>query len=212
MLIDTGSADTWIGNKDCKNCRVTLSSDDSSTFKLGTKNFDITYGLGYAAMTSATDKFGIAGMFVDQFDFGSAHTVDDQFANPATPFVGILGTAQGVLTAQGVRNLPERLMDTGVIPNAVVAYALGRVADGENTGQLTIGGYDAGKMNAATTQILDVADKSGFWNTRMGAVMVDGDVAVQEGRVVILDTGTTLMYLPPADADAIHLLIEGAAP
>jgi hypothetical protein len=76
-------------------------------------------------MTSATDKFGIAGMFVDQFDFGSAHTVsfhsflryksggicldfvsvtvfvgllqvDDQFANPATPFVGILGTAQGV--------------------------------------------------------------------------------------------------------------------
>jgi hypothetical protein len=161
--------------------------------------------------------------------------VDDQFANPATPFVGILGTAQGVshdhilvragridhsyqyyffhshqvLTAQGVRNLPERLMDTGVIPNAVVAYALGRVgtlshpyslivsslisripsADGENTGQLTIGGYDAGKMNAATTQILDVADKSGFWNTRMGAVMVDGDVAVPEDRVVILDTG-----------------------
>ena len=26
-------------------------------------------------MTSATDKFGIAGMSVDQFDFGSAHTV-----------------------------------------------------------------------------------------------------------------------------------------
>lgn len=62
-------------------------------------------------------------------------------------------------------------------------------ADGENTGQLTIGGYDAGKMNAATTQILDVADKSGFWNTRMGSVMVDGDVAVPEGRIVILDTG-----------------------
>jgi hypothetical protein len=121
----------------------------------------------------------------------------------------LLSRVYQVLTAQGVRNLPERLMDTGVIPNAVVAYALGRVgtlsrpyslnvsslisripsADGENTGQLTIGGYDAGKMNAATTQILDVADKSGFWNTRMGAVMVDGDVAVQEGRVVILDTG-----------------------
>jgi hypothetical protein len=44
-------------------------------------------------------------------------------------------------------------------------------------------------MNAATTQILDVADKSGFWNTRMGSVMVDGDVAVPEGRIVILDTG-----------------------
>lgn len=47
--------------------------------ELGTKNFDITYGLGYAAMTSATDKFGIAGMFVDQFDFGSAHTVSFRY-------------------------------------------------------------------------------------------------------------------------------------
>ena len=34
-----------------------------------------------------------------------------------------------VLTAQGVRTLPERLMDTGVIPNAVLAYALGRVGE-----------------------------------------------------------------------------------
>ena len=43
--------------------------------ELGTKNFNIQYGLGSAEMTSATDKFGIAGMSVDQFDFGSAHTV-----------------------------------------------------------------------------------------------------------------------------------------
>jgi hypothetical protein len=39
----------------------------------------------------------------------------------------LLSRVYQVLTAQGVRNLPERLMDTGVIPNAVVAYALGRV-------------------------------------------------------------------------------------
>lgn len=146
-------------------------------------------------------------------------------------------------------------MDTSVIPNAVVAYALGRVgkralvpvaitrcewlnlrltiADGENTGQLTIGGFDLAKQNGETTQILDVADRTGFWKARMEGVMVDGDVAVPTSRVAILDTGeftsnnptkldlmklitcttgTTLMYLPPADADAIHLLIEGAAP
>jgi hypothetical protein len=76
-----------------------------------------------------------------------------------------------------------------------------------------------------------LADDSGFWKVKMGAVMVDDKVAVSDDRIVILDTGkwimsiissiqliqgslagTTLMYLPPADADAIHLLIEGAAP
>jgi hypothetical protein len=31
------------------------------------------------------------------------------------------------LTAQKTKTLPERLMDTGVISNAVVAYALGRI-------------------------------------------------------------------------------------
>jgi len=86
-------------------------------------------------------------------------------------------------------------------------------------------------MNSATTQVLDLADDSGFWKIKMGAVMVDDKVAVSDDRIVILDTGkymassirftqlisnvvagTTLMYLPPADADAIHLLIEGAAP
>jgi hypothetical protein len=106
-------------------------------------------------------------------------------------------------------------------------------ADGQNTGQLTIGGYDAGKLNSATTQILNLADQSGFWKVNMGAVMVDGKVVVQGGRNVILDTGesrpmrqvdatrlrgtsvlsgTTLMYLPQADADAIHLNIKDAAP
>ena len=32
-----------------------------------------------------------------------------------------------ILTAQKTRTLPERLMDTGVISNSVVAYALGRI-------------------------------------------------------------------------------------
>ena len=105
------------------------------------------------------------------------------------------------------------------------------IADGQNTGQLTIGGYDGAKMNSATTQVLNLADDSGFWKIKMGAVMVDDKVAVSEDRIVIIDTGmwklpsirsfplisesllgTTLMYLPQADADAIHLLIEGAAP
>jgi hypothetical protein len=39
------------------------------------EQFSITYGLGSASMTAATDHFAIAGMRVDDFAFGSAHTV-----------------------------------------------------------------------------------------------------------------------------------------
>jgi hypothetical protein len=44
-------------------------------------------------------------------------------------------------------------------------------------------------MNSATTQVLNLADDSGFWKIKMGAVMVDDQVAVFGGRTVILDTG-----------------------
>jgi hypothetical protein len=53
------------------------------------QQFSITYGLGSAAMTAATDRFEIAGLTVNDFAFGSAHTVSLFSANDgfSTKFV-----------------------------------------------------------------------------------------------------------------------------
>ena len=58
---------------------------------------------------------------------------------------------------------------------------------------MTVGGFDPAKQNGETTQILDIVDGSGFWKAQMGAVMVDGDVAISGDRVALLDTGESII-------------------
>lgn len=51
----------------------------------------------------------------------------------------------------------------------------------------------------------------GFWEGAIDAVTVNGADQGLTDRTAILDTGTTLMVLPPADAQTIHNNIPGAA-
>ena len=44
----------------------------------------------------------------------------------------------------------------------------------------------------------------------MDAVTVDGQDTGLQGRTAILDTGTTLIIAPDADAQAVHAAIPGA--
>lgn len=44
----------------------------------------------------------------------------------------------------------------------------------------------------------------------MDAATVDGKDTGLQGRTAILDTGTTLIIMPAADATAVHNLIDGA--
>ncbi|KAK7690624.1 hypothetical protein QCA50_005723 [Cerrena zonata] len=51
--------------------------------------------------------------------------------------------------------------------------------------------------------------QDGFWEGAM-SVTVDGQAVGLNGRTAILDTGTTLVIAPPADAAAVHAAIPGA--
>lgn len=72
-------------------------------------------------------------------------------------------------------------------------------------------GLDATKFDAQTLVTVPNVSKQGFWEGAMDAVAVDGTDAGLQGRTAILDTGTTLIVAPPADAAAVHKLIQGAA-
>lgn len=53
-------------------------------------------------------------------------------------------------------------------------------------------------------------NQQGFWEAAMDAVTVDGADLGFQGRTAILDTGTTLIVAPAADAAALHEKIQGA--
>nr|XP_019014861.1 endopeptidase [Kwoniella pini CBS 10737]OCF53642.1 endopeptidase [Kwoniella pini CBS 10737] len=213
MLMDTGSADTWVPSTTCglQACgdHTALGADNSQTFQASEQQFQVTYGSGAVAGVLATDTITIAGMTLENHALGVALQESIQFSGNDVPFDGLVGLALGKLSNQGVSTPIESLASTGLIKSPILGIALGRFTDGENNGELVFGQADTSKFDASTTQSLRVTSDDGFWQIDMAAVNVDG-VEVVQGRQAILDTGTSLIIAPPADAAAFHAQIDGA--
>ena len=107
----------------------------------------------------------------------------------------------------------EALAKAGLITDAITSYKISRLSDDKNDGEITFGGLDATKFDAATLTTFDnvaTGQASGFWEGALDSITVDGTDTGLSGRSAILDTGTTLIVAPPADAAAVHALIDGA--
>ncbi|WVN90263.1 uncharacterized protein L203_105499 [Cryptococcus depauperatus CBS 7841] len=214
MLMDTGSADTWVPSTKCGQQRcgkhTALGDDVSSTFRGINRQFQVTYGSGAVSGVLAADTMIIAGMTLNNHSMGVTLQESVQFSASNVPFDGLMGLALGKLSNQGVPTPIESLQSAGILKNTILGIALGRVNDGINNGELVFGQADKAKIDASTTQTLRLSSSDGFWQVEMAAVTVDGHDIVT-GRQAILDTGTSLMIAPEADAIAFHKQIRGAA-
>ncbi|WVQ97163.1 hypothetical protein IAU59_004273 [Kwoniella sp. CBS 9459] len=214
MLMDTGSADTWVPSTDCspQQCgnHTALGLDNSNTFQASERQFQVTYGSGNVAGVLAADTMSIAGMALENHAMGVTLVESVQFSDARVPFDGLMGLALSKLSNQGVSTPLESLASTGLITEPILGIALGRITDGENNGELVFGQADPAKLDSSTTQTLPLTSDDGFWQVEMRSVNVDG-TSVVSTRQAILDTGTSLMIAPPADAAAFHAQITGAA-
>jgi hypothetical protein len=103
------------------------------------------------------------------------------------------------------------LASANLLKNAQMGYNLASVADPTQDSEITFGGIDDSKLGAAGLTEFKNVDQNGFWTGGMQSVSIDGkalDIAAKTG---ILDTGTTLMIAPQADAEAFHAAIPGSA-
>ncbi len=213
MLIDSGSADTWVPSTDCADCGKThqaLGKSVSSTFRSfdGSK-FSIKYGTGAVKGTLGSDSMMIAGMTLKNQTFGIAtHTTTD-FSDPTVPFDGLMGLAKMELSNAQTPTPIDSLFAQGLVSAPVMGYKLGRVAGNKNDGEVTFGGVDAQKYQGTLLEIPNVSTQ-GFWEATMDRVKFGGKDLKMSGRNAILDTGTTLLIAPQADADAVHAAIPGS--
>ncbi|KXN91695.1 putative aspartic-type endopeptidase CTSD [Leucoagaricus sp. SymC.cos] len=219
ILMDSGSADLWVGAEncqsanggDCGNHRF-LGSQSSSSFVDTNQPFSVTYGTGSVSGDIITDNIAIAGLQLNQHTFGVATTESADFSDNTTPFDGLMGLAQSTLSEQKTLTPIEALAKQGVVNQAVIGYKISRLADNKNDGEITFGGTDSAKFDSATVVDLPNVSQQGFWESAMDAVSVDGKSLGLNGRTAILDTGTTLIVAPDADAQAVHAAITGAQP
>jgi len=217
VLMDSGSADLWVGaekcvsedGSDCGN-HTFLGTESSSSAVLIGKPFNVTYGSGSVIGDIIQDDLVVAGMQLPGHTFGVATVESPDFASSNTLFDGIMGLAQSTLSQQQTLTPVESLAQAGLIKEAIVSYKLSRLADQKNDGEVTFGGLDTSKFDQSTLVTLNNLNKAGFWEAGMDAVSVNGKDLGLTNRTAIMDTGTTLLLVPQADADAIHRVIPGA--
>ncbi|KAH0585102.1 hypothetical protein H2248_008363 [Termitomyces sp. 'cryptogamus'] len=223
LLMDSGSADLWIGAEDCQpsnldaeqeNCgpHLLLGPNSSSTFHDTQTSWQIEYGTGSVSGTIVTDTISIAGLKLTNHTFGVAHHESDEFIPDYIPFDGLLGLAKRMISRQKVPTLLDALVSTGDIKHPIISYHIPRLADGKsnNYGELTFGALNPAKYDPKTLVSVTNVSPLGFWEASLQDVIVNGKKLGWTNRTAIFDTGTTLLIGPPADVNALHANIPSA--
>jgi len=217
ILMDSGSADFWVGAENCQSdngggCgnHNFLGTQSSSSFQDTGAPFSVTYGTGQVSGDIITDNVAIAGLPLDAHTFGVATTESVDFSSDSTPFDGLMGLAQSTLSEQQTPTPVDSLATAGLIQDSIVSFKISRLADNKNDGEITFGGLDDTKFDPKTLVTVPNVNQQGFWEADLDAATVDGKDTGLTGRTAILDTGTTLLVLPDADAQTLHKQIQGA--
>ncbi|KAF8274739.1 aspartic peptidase domain-containing protein [Lactarius quietus] len=185
ILMDSGSADFWVGGDGCLSSTTKgadcgnhlFLGEQSSTSFVDTKQpFQVAY-----------DDVGIAGLQLNNHSFGIALTETDDFTNAS--FDGLMGVAQSILSEQGVPTPVQSLADNGLIQEAITSFKISRLSDQLNDGEVTFGAVDQTKFDPTTLITLSNVNKLGFWEAAMDAATVNGKDLGFKNRTAILDTG-----------------------
>ena len=214
LHIDTGSSDLWVNVADSQFCQENAatcqaaglySANDSSTYEYVDSQFTITYVDGTGSSGDyASDTFAFGGVSIDNLRFGIGYT--------SSKSVGVLGigyAAHEVAASYGApySNLPQKLVEDGLI--STNAYSLWLNDLDASTGEILFGGVNTEKYTGELQTVPIVPEQGGVYAeliialTAVGANGNQGSISDNLRYAALLDSGSSLMYLPNDIADAI---------
>ncbi|KAF9266598.1 acid protease [Marasmius fiardii PR-910] len=220
LLVDTGSANLWVPDETCHgdgkasstDCgpHVSIGPNSSSTFQRTGEMFFIIYVSGYAIGTMATDHMSIAQLAVENLKFGTAVKESQSIISANSPWDGILGLGQ---PASNI-SIPSD-SNQGQISQNVVSFKIPRHLDAQkqnSEGEMTIGGMNPDRYVKDSVVTVKNVNKKGFWEAPIDDLTVNGVRLgwLANNRSGVLDTGTSLLVVPPSDAEDLHALIPNA--
>ncbi|KAF7373560.1 Acid protease [Mycena sanguinolenta] len=184
-----------------KKHKYTASSSSTSVKESGT--FEIEYADGSTVSGPVyEDTVSVAGVVTTKQVFSPVTTLSSSFAQDPTD--GILGLAFPAI-AQMQSGLP--FFNNADQEGAVSVNQFGFLLASTGS-ELYVGGTDASKYTGEL-EFHDVDTTSGFWQVK-GATGKVGNSIVVTGFETIIDSGTTLMYGPPAAVKKIYAAVKGA--
>ena len=184
-------------------CGASRACEPSSTGKSTGKSVAVSYGSGSFRGTEYTDRVTYAGLTVAAQSIGSASS-----STGFTGVDGIIGFGPVDLTegtVSGTTTVPtftDNLRSQGSITTEVLGVYF-KPESGSDTadanGELTLGGTDTSKYTGTLTFFPKLASgtASPYWGIAVASFSY-GSTTLSTNAQGIVDTGTTLIYVPTA--------------
>jgi len=200
VVYDTGSSNLWVPNSKCCSflTRHSLyhSKKSSSNVANGT-DFSIQYGSGPVAGFYSQDTISIGGVQVPEYTFAEVTDVSGLgIAYTLGKFDGICGMGWDSISVDGVPTPLQGLMGTGELADPSFAFFLGNNAAGE----LTLGGVNSAHYTGDFNYV--PLDSKTYWHIALDGLTLSGS-SIGSTPFAIVDSGTSVMAAPTADAQAI---------
>ncbi|TVY38284.1 Polyporopepsin [Lachnellula occidentalis] len=195
LIVDTGSSNTWCGAQSSCEKTSTGKSTGGTVCIHGALQMDPNTDL------TAADKVTFGGLSVSSQSIGAAST-----SSGFTSVDGIIGfgpvdlTEGTVSSANTVPTFMDNLYSQGSISTEVLGVSFspesGSDTDDAN-GELTLGGTDSSKYSGSITYhpTLTSGSASEYWGLSI-ASFTYGSTTLASSATGIVDTGTTLIYIP----------------
>ncbi|KAF8317955.1 putative aspartic protease [Clavulina sp. PMI_390] len=192
LIVDTGSSNLWAGAGSTKPSTCGVAAGGT---------FSVRYGSGSVSGTERTGPVSYAGLTVAKQSFGSASSASGFRGVDGIIGFGPVGLTQG--TVSGLSTVPtfmNNLKSAGIIAAEVLgvyfAPEIGSDTDDAN-GELTLGGVDTRKYTGTLTYFpkSTTYPYSFYWGITT-AGLTYGSTLLQGSANAIVDTGTTLLYIP----------------
>ncbi|CAI7564739.1 unnamed protein product [Penicillium glandicola] len=209
MAIDTGAPNTWVFDSKCTESvctrHHTFDRSASTSYTTDGSTFSLYYGSGKVSGKMGTDTLSIAGLEVEQ-TFGQANNASETFES--YPFDGILGLGRSHTLGWALPSFMDLVADKKLIKSNLVGMSLSRSADNDKDGEINFGGVDTTKFDGTISY---TATDDTIWSIPVDDAYVNGQSCNFTGKSATIDTGTTYIMIPPADAKALFALFPDAS-
>ncbi|KAK5077544.1 hypothetical protein LTR70_009665 [Exophiala xenobiotica] len=220
VSLDTGSSDLWVNSASSSICGYsqnqclggTYDQSSSSSATIINSDFNISYVDGSGASGNYVgDVLQFGGITLDNFQFG--------VGEESSSTMGVLGIGYTIIEVQVNRaggeaypNLPQALLDGGHINHN--AYSLWLNDLDASTGSILFGGVNTAKYEGDLTTVPVLGSSDGTTGgvyyelaVALSGLQFGGKDMAGSGNLpiaVVLDSGTSLMYLPEAIVENIY--------
>ncbi|CAG8484372.1 25815_t:CDS:2, partial [Gigaspora rosea] len=213
IFFDTGSGDLFVLGEKCDSpaCKDKPKYNpkfDESFNQIHEKDFSAEYLDGTEVSgDSGETTIEIAGISVKEQEFGLVDKVTDDFNSP---YVGIMGMGFSESSENYQTTPMTNLIDNDQLDKPQFSFLIGREAD-KSPSELTIGGSNPDKYHVDTLTFTNVVeDNDGEWKIPIDNCVIDGEKLNLKDRTALIDTGVTLIIMPPNDAKEFYSKITNA--